>query len=113
MTLYSFLPLIPATFCLGCTSQQETGRLHRKYPGEYDLSTRLPTRILVVFSRILLGCRVKMWRRVPDHPAVNVETMCAVSRFWSRVWRIAEARFLPFTLFTSKSILCEKQHSHL
>ncbi len=87
MTLYSFLPLITAIFCLGCKSQQETGSFHRNYPGEYDLSTRLPTRILVVFSRILLGFIVKMWRRVPDHPAVNLQTMCAVSRFWSRVFR--------------------------
>src|SRR5437588_9011507 len=103
MTLDSFLPLSTVIFCLGCKSQQETGRFHSNSPGEEDLSTRLPIRILVVFSRILLGFIVKMWRRVPDHPAVNVETMCAVSRFWCRVWRIADARFQPFTLISSVS----------
>jgi hypothetical protein len=103
MTLYSFLPLITAIFCLGCQSQQETGRFHRNYPGESDLSTRLPTRILVVFSRILLGFIVKMWRRVPDHQAREfTDDVCCEPLLEPSV-QVADARFQPFTLISQVS----------
>jgi hypothetical protein len=103
MTLYSFLPLITAIFCLGCKSQQETGSFHRNYPGEYDLSTRLPTRILVVFSRIMLGFIVKMWRRVPDHQAREfTDDVCCEPLLEPSV-QVADARFQPFTLISQVS----------
>ena len=103
MTWYSFPPMITAIFCLGCKSQQETGRFHRNYPGEYDLATRLPTRILVVFSRILLGFLVKMWRSVPDHQAREfTDNVCSEPLLEPSV-QVADARFLPFTLISQVS----------